>query len=345
MPGGAIPQSTGETTANGVNGQGGQAAKPAALAKEPGQPHAGPQRPASNTAGGKESAKGAEKTGEGAATEVAASDSPSVTRSARRSKQNSDSDSRGLTDGGKASHERGAGQPAADGTSAKAAQRPVGSTAAVVANATVVPANTSIGDDLSSAQSEASPRSRRGNASGPDVLQAPVGRGWRDGRSGQATDATEGSQLNRVDASRFVGRVARAFHFAQDRSGTLQLRLSPPELGSLRLELTVKDGALTAKLETETHAARRLLLDHLPALRDRLAEQNIRVERFDVDVGRDGQGGQRPPSSEQQAWQEQQPRQTAPARPRVGKAADSEAVRREVRETISVGSTEINAVV
>jgi flagellar hook-length control protein FliK len=34
-----------------------------------------------------------------------------------------------------------------------------------------------------------------------------------------------------------------------------------------------------------------VLLEHLPGLRDRLAEQNIRVERFDVDVRREGSGG------------------------------------------------------
>jgi flagellar hook-length control protein FliK len=85
--------------------------------------------------------------------------------------------------------------------------------------------------------------------------------------------------------------VAKAFQMAQERDGKLHLRLSPPELGSLRLELSVKEGVMTATLEAETTAARKVLLDHLPALRDRLAEQNIRIERFDVDVRRDD-GGQ-----------------------------------------------------
>ncbi len=117
--------------------------------------------------------------------------------------------------------------------------------------------------------------------------------------------------LPRVDAARFVGRVAKAFHTAQERGGALQLRLSPPELGALRLEILVQDGVLAAKLETETPAARRVLLDHLPVLRDRLAEQNIRIERFDVDVRQEGGGHS--PSSPQQGRQ-QQPHHGAPHR-------------------------------
>lgn len=97
---------------------------------------------------------------------------------------------------------------------------------------------------------------------------------------------------SRVDAARFVGRVAGAFRVAQDRGGVLQLRLSPPELGSIKLELFIESGSLTARIEAETQTARKVLLDNLPALRERLAQQDIRVERFDVDVRRDGAGGQ-----------------------------------------------------
>ncbi len=45
---------------------------------------------------------------------------------------------------------------------------------------------------------------------------------------------------------------------------------------------------MTAKLEAESPAARNILLDSLPQLRERLAQQDIRVEKFDVDVRRDG---------------------------------------------------------
>jgi flagellar hook-length control protein FliK len=60
-------------------------------------------------------------------------------------------------------------------------------------------------------------------------------------------------------------------------------------------------------------------LDNLPALRDRLAEQNIKVERFDVDV----RDERRQPSGEQFAGQrggeerDQQPRRAFQTRARV----------------------------
>jgi flagellar hook-length control protein FliK len=87
-----------------------------------------------------------------------------------------------------------------------------------------------------------------------------------------------------VDANRLLSRVARAFAAAQERDGEVQLRLSPPELGSIRLEVRIQDGAMIAHLEAETEAARTAIVENLPALRERLAEQGVRIERFDVDL-------------------------------------------------------------
>ncbi|MFV1965146.1 MAG: flagellar hook-length control protein FliK, partial [Pirellulaceae bacterium] len=96
--------------------------------------------------------------------------------------------------------------------------------------------------------------------------------------------AAEGVQLNSAEQTRFVDRVARAFRAAEGRNGIVRLRLSPPELGSLRLEIKVQGGVLAARLEADTPTARSLLIDNLPALRERLAEQGIRVEQFDVEL-------------------------------------------------------------
>jgi flagellar hook-length control protein FliK len=87
-----------------------------------------------------------------------------------------------------------------------------------------------------------------------------------------------------------VQRVARAFQAADDEGGQIRLRLSPPELGAMKLEITVHGGAMTAHVETETSAARNMLLDNLPALRQRLADQNIKITQFDVDL-KDQSGG------------------------------------------------------
>jgi len=102
----------------------------------------------------------------------------------------------------------------------------------------------------------------------------------------------EAEPVPTADRARFVQRVSGAVRSAQSREGEIHLQLRPPELGSLRIEIVIKQGVLTAQLETETSAARAILLDNLPALRERLAEQEIRIEKFDVNV-RD-EGGQQP---------------------------------------------------
>ena len=104
-----------------------------------------------------------------------------------------------------------------------------------------------------------------------------------------STAESQDTETSNLDRTRFVQRISGAIRSAQLRDGQIQLRLSPPELGTLRIQLTVNEGAVTAHLETDNGTARNVLLDNLPALRERLAEQEIRIEKFDVDVSRDGQ--------------------------------------------------------
>jgi len=108
----------------------------------------------------------------------------------------------------------------------------------------------------------------------------------------QSSGSAQGeSGTDQVDRVRFVQRVARAFAVVGDRGGSVRLRLHPPELGALRLDVTVRNGTMTARLEVETNAARTMLLDNLPELRDRLAAQEIKVGRFDVDLSDRSSGG------------------------------------------------------
>ncbi len=111
------------------------------------------------------------------------------------------------------------------------------------------------------------------------------------GRLAGNTGTSRGTNSNAVDHVRFVQRVARAFHAARNGPGEIRLRLHPPELGHLRLEVRVEDGALQARMETETATAKSVLLDNLPALRERLAQQDIRLDRVNVDVMPQSDGG------------------------------------------------------
>jgi flagellar hook-length control protein FliK len=108
------------------------------------------------------------------------------------------------------------------------------------------------------------------------------------------------TNLNEVDRVRFVQRVTRAVMSAAERGGDIRLRLSPPELGSIKLEVIVREGVMNARLETQTEAAKSILLDNLQALRERLAQQDIKIDRFDVDVQSGFSGSLPDRASEQQ---------------------------------------------
>ncbi len=137
--------------------------------------------------------------------------------------------------------------------------------------------------------------------------------------------AARTSPLTDLEHARLVDRVARAFQAAEARGGTVTLRLHPPELGALRVELRVIEGALSARLEAETPAARTVLLDNVQMLHDRLAEQGVRIERFDVDLL------DRRPSGDAPAFEQNSPHdQEARRQP----SADSSG--RELREPDSI---------
>ncbi|HEY2882373.1 MAG TPA: flagellar hook-length control protein FliK [Pirellulales bacterium] len=111
-----------------------------------------------------------------------------------------------------------------------------------------------------------------------------------DGGNGQPVIGPPRAAASQIDPVRFVQRVARAFRAADEQGGEIRLRLSPPELGALKVEVAIRNGVMTARLEAETTIARSLLVDNLPNLRARLADQNIKIDRFDVDLKQDGRG-------------------------------------------------------
>jgi flagellar hook-length control protein FliK len=145
------------------------------------------------------------------------------------------------------------------------------------------------------------------------------------------------TSLPTVDRARFVGRVSSALRLAQQRDGQLQLRLSPPELGSLRLEISVKQGVLTASIETETAAARQVLLENLPALRERLAGLEIRIEQFDVDVRQEG-GEQ----TQQRATQERSGEQAEGRQKFSGQHTDQRERTERSTQSVTPGVIQVN---
>jgi flagellar hook-length control protein FliK len=157
-----------------------------------------------------------------------------------------------------------------------------------------------------------------------------------------ATGVAE-TERNTVDTARFVQRVARGFLTSRVEAGReIRLRLHPPELGHLRLQIRVQDGVLTAHMETENHLARTLLLDQLAGLRNRLAEHDIKIDRFEVDLM------QQPPNeSPDHTAADDRPdrRQALPPRTADRHARDSEPPTEVVRRRWTTGDGQLNIVI
>lgn len=119
-----------------------------------------------------------------------------------------------------------------------------------------------------------------------------IGGPTNQGSTERSTTGSESIQqaqvrLNRAQHRRLMQRVTRAFRVAQNRGGEIRIRLSPPELGAMKLKMRITDNSMVAKITTETEAARVTLIDSLPQLRERLAEHGFEIEQFEVEQGDD----------------------------------------------------------
>lgn len=111
------------------------------------------------------------------------------------------------------------------------------------------------------------------------------------GVKSEAASAGEGGVRGGSNAEqvRLVQRIARAFQRLGPTGGRVQVMLHPAELGSVRLDLRIEGNRMNARMTAETDAARSVLSDHLPELRQRLAESGLIVDRVDVEVEGRGQ--------------------------------------------------------
>ncbi len=92
------------------------------------------------------------------------------------------------------------------------------------------------------------------------------------------------SSLSPQQEVRLVQRVLRGFEQLANGEGQVKLRLHPPQLGSLQMTLRVEGSQMSAKLEVENALARDALIDNLPQLRQKLSEQGVNIETFEVTI-------------------------------------------------------------
>jgi len=115
-----------------------------------------------------------------------------------------------------------------------------------------------------------------------------------------ATTATT-AQTSESDAN-----TERILRFIQTRVGkdhsTATLRLDPPELGSLRIQLDLCDDELTVQMEARSDAARRVLAEQLDALRQGLESAGLHVAHVELRVAAAPQAELAGDATPQNAW-------------------------------------------
>lgn len=160
--------------------------------------------------------------------------------------------------------------------------------------AALIPTETVVASVVSSSSS-ASPMdsaSSLGGDQGTTTTTSPEGvESKSNATSAQRADAKAGANetqrpdaLTQAERVRLVQRVSRSFSRLGPMGGQINIRLHPPQLGSLNVQVRLEGRTMTAKLTTETSAARDAILESLPVLRGRLAEQGFQISSFHVEV-------------------------------------------------------------
>ncbi len=111
-----------------------------------------------------------------------------------------------------------------------------------------------------------------------------------EGSGAEVARSSTGSRISAYQEVKLVQRVLRGVEQLASGGGQVRLRLHPPELGSLQMSLRMEAGQVFAKLEVENSTARDALLNNIQTLRDRLAEQGMKVATFEVEVSTDSTG-------------------------------------------------------
>ncbi|MEM7626408.1 MAG: flagellar hook-length control protein FliK [Planctomycetota bacterium] len=80
-----------------------------------------------------------------------------------------------------------------------------------------------------------------------------------------------------------AARLSRGLNAAvNQQGGNITLRLTPPEMGTVRIQLNMQGGNISAQFHAETESARTLLSQQLGQLRTSLESQGLNVERLGV---------------------------------------------------------------
>jgi flagellar hook-length control protein FliK len=95
-------------------------------------------------------------------------------------------------------------------------------------------------------------------------------------------------------ASKLINQIAQTAQLHVFNTGVgMTMKVDPPNLGTLRLELLSSDGAVTAHIQTASTAVKQALDSDLDSLRKSLADAGVNVQSVTVTVGDSNSGHDR----------------------------------------------------
>ena len=113
---------------------------------------------------------------------------------------------------------------------------------------------------------------------------------FKSNESGKEATTKKAEQpLPRAVQTKTIERIEDALReVARSKDGkTISLRLDPPELGTVKIEVTVKDGTLSAKIVSESSQVTQVIRDKAFELQSVLRKLGLSVERVQVSVGQE----------------------------------------------------------
>jgi flagellar hook-length control protein FliK len=153
------------------------------------------------------------------------------------------------------------------------------------------PANAAATQASSAAQASAggAERSGTGGVRGADAVgglralehKAHAARASREASQSQGADRPRGALVAQEEP--VAAQAVRGLSIAlRQGGGTVMLRLEPELLGTLRVQLTIEQGVVAARIEASTQEARELLERGVDTLRGALEARGLGVERIEI---------------------------------------------------------------
>ncbi len=74
-------------------------------------------------------------------------------------------------------------------------------------------------------------------------------------------------------------------YMATKGTEAVSIRLQPPELGKIHIELTIKDNSINAKINTENIAVKEVILTNIDQLKAGIENNGFNINKLDVEIG------------------------------------------------------------